>query len=95
LGLPHKKTSAAFYQVPTYSVFYALLTQLDGAAFAAHLEAWLQAHAEDLPQALAMDAPMIRAHLGRLTRAQSADARPPAGAHADQKEGVPRAEQIR
>jgi hypothetical protein len=81
--------------VPTYSVFYALLTQLDGEAFASHLAAWLQAHAEALPQALAMDAQMIRAHLGRLARAQPEDGAPPAGASCDQKEGLPRGGQIR
>jgi hypothetical protein len=95
LGLPRKKTPEAFYRVPTYSVFYALLTQLDGEAFASHLAAWLQAHAEALPQALAMDAQMIRAHLGRLARAQPEDGAPPAGASCDQKEGLPRGGQIR
>lgn len=90
LGLPRKKTPKAFYRVPTYSVFYALLTQLDGEAFAAHLAAWLQAHAEALPQALAMDARMIRAHLGRLARAQPEDGALPAVASSDQKEGTPR-----
>jgi hypothetical protein len=95
LGLPRQKTAKAFYRVPTYSVFYALLTQLDGAAFASHLAAWLQAHAEALPQALAMDAQMIRAHLGRLARAQPADGAPPAVASCDQKEGRPRGGQIR
>lgn len=90
LGLPRQPTTKAFYKVPSYSVFYALLTQLDGEAFAAHLAAWLQAHAEALPQALAMDARMIRAHLGRLARAQPEDGALPAVARDDQKEGTPR-----
>lgn len=93
LGLPRKKTTKAFYQVPTYSVFYALLTRLDAAAFAAHVHAWLQAHANALPQALAMDGKMIRDHIGLLTLAQHEDGAPQAVAICDQKEGTPRCEQ--
>ncbi|MGH3553752.1 MAG: ISAs1 family transposase [Mycobacterium sp.] len=93
LGLPRKKTTRAFYQVPTYSVFYALLTRLDAEAFAAHLHAWLQTHANALPQALAMDGKSIRDHIGLLTLAQHEDGAPQAVAIYDQKEGTPRCEQ--
>jgi len=93
LGLPRKKGTKAFYQVPTYSVFYALLTRLDPAAFAAHLHAWLQAQANALPQALAMDGKFIRDQIGLLTLAQHEDGAPQAVAICDQKEGTPRCEQ--
>jgi len=93
LGLPRKKTTRAFYQAPTYSVFYALLTRLDAEAFAAHLHAWLQTHADALPQALAMDGKLIRNHIGLLTLAQHEDGAPQALAICDQKEGTPRCEQ--
>ncbi len=93
LGLPRKKTTRAFYQVPTYSVFYALLTRLDAEAFAAHLHAWLQTHADALPQALALDGKLIRDQIGLLTLAQHEDGAPQAVAICDQKEGTPRCEQ--
>jgi hypothetical protein len=94
LGLPRKKTCKAFYQVPTYSVFYALLTRLDPEAFAAHVHGWLQAHADALPQALAMDGKLIRDQIGLLTLAQHEDGAPQAVAVCDQKEGTPRCEQV-
>ena len=93
LGLPRKKTTRAFYEVPTYSVFYALLTRLDAEAFAAHLHAWLQTHADALPQALALDGKLIRDQIGLLTLAQHEDGAPQAVAICDQKEGTPRCEQ--
>jgi hypothetical protein len=67
LGLPRKRGTSAFYQVPGYSVFYEVLKRLDAAAFAEVLSTWLQARAGQLPAALAMDGKMIRAHIG-LTR---------------------------
>ena len=94
LGLPRKKTTKAFYQVPTYSVFYALLTRLDAEAFAAHVHAWLQTHADALPQAVAMDGKLIRDQIGLLTLAQHEDGAPQAVAICDQKEGTPRCEQV-
>ena len=93
LGLPRKKNTQAFYQVPTYSVFYALLTRLDAAAFAAHLHAWLQTPPDRLPQALALDGKLIRDQIGLLTLAQHEDGAPQAVALCDQKEGTPRCEQ--
>ncbi len=94
LGLPRKKMTKAFYQVPTYSVFYALLTRLDPEAFAAHVHGWLQAHADALPQALAMDGKLIRDQIGLLTLAQHEDGAPQAVAICDQKEATPRCEQL-
>ena len=92
LGLPLKTGTKAFYEVPTYSVFYAVLTRLDSEAFAALLHDWLQARAGTLPQALALDGKMIRDHIGLLTLAQHEDGAPQAVAVFDQKEGTPRCE---
>jgi hypothetical protein len=94
LGLPRKAGTKAFYQVPTYSVFYQVLTRLDNEAFATLLHDWLQARAGTLPQALALDGKMIRDHLGLLTLAQHDDGAPQAVAVYDQKEGTPRCEQV-
>ena len=93
LGLPLKSGTKAFYEVPTYSVFYAVLTRLDNEAFATLLHDWLQARAGTLPQALALDGKMIRNHIGLLTLAQHEDGAPQAVAVYDQKEGTPRCEQ--
>lgn len=93
LGLPRRKATAAFYEVPRYGVFYAVFTRLDPERFAALLDAWLQAHAGTLPQALALDGKMIRNHIGLLTLAQHDDGAPQAVAVYDQKEGTPRCEQ--
>ncbi|MCU0786183.1 MAG: DUF4338 domain-containing protein [Verrucomicrobia bacterium] len=94
LGLPLKTGTKAFYQVPTYSVFYAVLTRLDSEAFATLLHDWLQARAGTLPRALALDGKMIRDHLGLLTLAQHEDGAPQAVAVYDQKEGTPRCELV-
>lgn len=94
LGLPRKKGAKAFWQVPSYSVFYDLLCRMDPDRFAELLHGWLQAHATELPQALAMDGKMIREHLGVLTLAQHEDGAPQALALFDQKEGTARCEQI-
>ncbi len=93
LGLPRKKGVKAFWQVPSYSVFYQVLTRLDSAAFATLLDGWLRQQAGDLPQALALDGKMIRDCIGLLTLAQHEDGAPQAVAVYDQKENTPRCEQ--
>lgn len=93
LGLPRKKGTRAFHEVPGYGVFYQVLTRMDPEAFAARLNDWLQSRAGTLPQALAMDGKMIRHHIGLLTLAQHEDGAPQAVALYDQKEGTPRCEQ--
>jgi hypothetical protein len=93
LGLPRKKGPRAFYQVPSYSVFYQVLTRMDPEAFAQTLNQWLQSRAGTLPKALALDGKMIRDHIGLLTLAQHEDGAPVAVAVYDQKEGTERCEQ--
>jgi Druantia protein DruA/DDE_Tnp_1-associated len=93
LGLPLKKGTRAFHEVPGYGVFYQVLTRMDPEAFATRLNEWLQGRAGTLPQALALDGKMIRDHIGLLTLAQHEDGAPQAVAVYDQKEGTPRCEQ--
>lgn len=93
LGLPRKKGTQAFWQVPAYGVFYEVLTRMDPEAFAKGLNGWLQSQAGALPQALALDGKMIRNHIGLLTLAQHEDGAPQALAVYDQKEGTQRCEQ--
>lgn len=92
LGLPLKKGTRAFYQVPGYDVFYQMLTRMDPEAFAQLLSQWLLQRAGALPQALALDGKMIRDHIGLLTLAQHEDGAPQAIAVYDQKEGTQRCE---
>lgn len=75
-GLPRKKGIRAFYKVPGYSVFYQVLCRMDPEAFAELLSQWLQAHADTLPQALALDGKMIRDHISLLPLAQHEDGAP-------------------
>lgn len=63
LGLPCKKGTKAFWQVPSYSVFYQVLTRMDPEAFARLLSGWLESRAGTLPGALALDGKMIRDHI--------------------------------
>ena len=93
LGLPLKKGTRRFYQVPGYGVFYQVLTRMDPEAFATRLNGWLQNRAGTLPAALALDGKMIRDHIGLLTLAQHEDGAPQAVAVYDQKENTPRCEQ--
>lgn len=93
LGLPLKKGTRRFYQVPGYGVFYQVLTRMDPEAFATRLNGWLQSRAGTLPTALALDGKMIRDHIGLLTLAQHEDGAPQAMAVYDQKENTPRCEQ--
>ncbi len=95
LGLPRKLDRRAFYQVPTYSVFYQVLTRMDSETFARLLSAWLQQRAGELPTALALDGKMIRDHIGILTLARHEDGAPQAVALFDQKEGAERCELLR
>ena len=92
LNLPLKKGTRRFYQAPSYSVFYQVLTRMDPAAFARLLSDWLFIRAGALPQALALDGKMIRDHIGLLTLAEHENGAPQALAVHDQKEGAKRCE---
>jgi hypothetical protein len=92
MGFPRQKGTRAFWRVPSYSVFYQVLTRMDPEAFANLLSAWLQSRAGTLPGALALDGKMIRDQIGLLTLAQHEDGAPVAVAVYDQKEGTERCE---
>ena len=93
LALPIKAGTRRFYKVPAYNVFYRVLKRLDPETFAQLLSGWLQAHAGELPVALALDGKMIRDQIGMVTLAQHEDGCPVAVAVMDQKEGTKRCEQ--
>ncbi len=93
LGLPRKRATRRFYQVPGSSAFYQVLTRMDSEAFATLLNGLLQARAGRLPAALALDGNMIRDHIGLLTLAQHEYGAPQAVAIYNQKEHTPRCEQ--
>lgn len=92
LGLPRKKGTNAFYQVPSYSVFYQVLTRLDPEGFARILNQWLNEHQDQLPRALALEGKMIRDIVGTVSLVQHEDGAPVALAVMDQKEGTKRCE---
>jgi hypothetical protein len=93
LGLPIKKGTRRFYEVPTYSVFYQVLSRMDPEAFAQHLNGWLSQHVGTLPAALCLDGKMIRDLIGTVTLAEAEDGSPVAVRIMDQKEGTQRCEQ--
>jgi hypothetical protein len=92
LRLPRKPGTRAFYQVPSYSVFYEVLTRLDPAAFAALLSGWLTQQSDALPGVLALDGKMIREIIGTVSLVEVEDGSPVAVAVMDQKERTERCE---
>jgi len=92
LGLPIKKATRRFYEVPTYSVFYEVLTRMDPQAFAALLSGWLSQQQGALPGALALDGKMIRDIIGTVSLVDVEDGSPVAVAVMDQKESTQRCE---
>jgi hypothetical protein len=93
LGLPIKKGTRRFYEVPSYSVFYQVLSRMDPEAFAKVLNGWLAEQAGELPVALCLDGKMIRDLIGTVTLAEAEDGSPVAVRIMDQKEGGKRCEQ--
>lgn len=93
LGLPIKQGTRRFYEVPSYSVFYQVLSRLDPEAFALRLNGWLSQQAGALPAALSLDGKMIRDLIGTVTLADAEEGSPVAVRIMDQKEGTPRCEQ--
>ena len=92
LGLPIKKGTRRFYEVPGYSVFYQLLNRMDPEKLALVLNDWLREHAGTLPSALSLDGKMIRDVIGTVTLADHQDGTPVSVALMDQKEGTQRCE---
>jgi hypothetical protein len=92
LSLPVKKGTRRFYQVPTYSVFYDVLTRMDPEAFASILTAWLGQQEGALPGVLALDGKMIREIIGTVSLVEVEDGSPVALGIMDQKQNTPRCE---
>jgi hypothetical protein len=92
LGLPLKKGTKAFYEVPSYSVFYQVLTRIDPVPFAAVLSEWLSSRQDTLPGALALDGKMIRDIVGTVSLVDVEDGAPVAVSVMDQKENTTRCE---
>lgn len=92
LGLPIKKGTRRFYDVPGYHVFYEVLTRMDPEPFAALLSGWLGEQVGALPGALALDGKMIRDIVGLVSLVEVEDGSPVAMAVMDQKEGTQRCE---
>lgn len=87
LALPFKRGSRKVRELPSYSVYYQLLSRLDLDAFAAVLSGWLQQRAGELPGAVAVDGKMIRDCIGVVTLADHETGVPRAMAVMSQKEG--------
>lgn len=92
LGLPLKKGTRAFRQVPGYDVFYEVLTRMDPAAFAELLSGWLAAQQGTLPGTLALDGKMIGDIIGTVSLVEVEDGSPVGIAVMDQKENTERCE---
>jgi len=92
LWLPIKKGTRRFYEVPTYSVFYEVLTRMDPEAFAAILSGWLSRQEGALPGVLALDGKMIRDIVGTVSLVDAEDGSPVAITIMDQKENTERCE---
>ena len=92
LGLPIKRNTRRFYEIPSYSVFYDVLTRMDPNQFAKLLSHWLSQQAGTLPGALALDGKMIRDIIGTVSLVDCQDGSPVAIAIMDQKEDTPRCE---
>ena len=92
LGLPLKKGTRAFYEVPSYSVFHQVLSRMDPVVFASLLSQWLTAAQGTLPGTLALDGKMIRDLIGTVSLVDVEDGSPVAVAVMDQKENTTRCE---
>ncbi len=92
LGLPLRKGTRRFYDVPGYHVFYAVLTRMDPEPFAEMLSTWLGQQVGTLPGALALDGKMIGDIVGMVSLVEVEDGSPVAMAVMDQKEGTERCE---
>lgn len=92
LGLPLKKGTRGFYEVPGYGVFYQVLSRLDPVAFSQLLTQWLATVQGTLPGTLALDGKMIRDLIGTVSLVDVEDGSPVAVAIMDQKENTTRCE---
>lgn len=88
IGLPLKKGTRTFREIPGYHVFYTLLRAVDPEQMAAVLTQWLSEQAGKLPGALAMDGKFIGETVGVLTLADHETGAPEAMAHCSKKKAT-------
>lgn len=88
IGLPLKRGTKAFREIPGYLVFYNLLRGIDPKEMAGVLTQWLGEHSGSLPGALAMDGKFIRDTVGVLTLADHETGAPEAMAHCSKKKAT-------
>ena len=82
LGLPRRKGTGAFYEVPPYGVFSSVLMRVDAAAFGRLFDQWLETRASVTP-ALALDGKIIWEYLRLLARPAACERLPSVGALAN------------
>lgn len=88
IGLPLKRGTKKFREVPGYLVFYNLLRKIDPKEMAKVLTKWLGERSGSLPGALAMDGKFIRDTVGVLTLADHETGAPEAMAHCSKKKAT-------
>ena len=88
LGLPIKKGTRKFREVPNYQFFYRLLCKVDPDSLAERLTDWLRTQTGTLPGALAMDGKFIRDTVGVLTLADHETGAPEAMAICSKKKAT-------
>jgi len=87
LGLPRNPKYPKLHAVPSYHVYYNLLSKLALEEFAQVLTQWLQAGRDRLPKALALDGKMIRDIVGVLSLSEHDTGVPVAVAIQSEKKG--------
>lgn len=88
IGLPLKRGTKKFRELPGYLVFYNLLREIDPKELARVLTKWLGERSGSLPSALAMDGKFIRDTVGVLSLADHETGAPEAMAHCSKKKAT-------
>jgi len=88
IGLPLKRGTKRFREIPGYLVFYNLLRGIDPKQMAKVLTQWLGESSGSFPSALAMDGKFIRDTVGVLTLANHETGAPEAMAHCSKKKAT-------
>ena len=88
IGLPLKRGTKKFREIPGYDTFYSLLRAIDPKETAKVLTKWLGDRAGNLPGALAMDGKFIRDTVGVLTLADHETGVPEAMAYCSKKKAT-------
>jgi hypothetical protein len=87
LGLPYKKRGQRFRRVPSYGVYWEILSRIKPEDFAITLNRWLAAHRDQLPRCMAIDGKMIREMAGIVCLVDHQTGKPVALAPCSRKKG--------